>query len=230
MAPARVLRRPGTRRTRLGRGLFLFGLSGLVLLALAAAVLVGSLSAVADAATGFERQRAEIVAMLEPAAASLERAATSAENASTSLSVTSGAAARAATLTAALAESFDGLAALSNFELLGARPFAALEGRFSSVALESRALAGDLTAASAALAANVTNSDAVAGDLRALAAQLDELGAGLGIDGGPGGAAPTGPSLPILGAVLLVAGLLVWLAIPAAICTWLGWRLLRRGR
>ena len=40
-----------------------FGLSGLVLLLAAAALVFGSLAAVDDAATGFERQRAELFAL-----------------------------------------------------------------------------------------------------------------------------------------------------------------------
>ena len=109
------------RRRRLGYGLLAFGLSGLVLLLAAAALVFGSLAAVDDAATGFEEQRAELLAMLGPASSALDGAATSATNASASLTSSAGAAERAATLTTRLASSFEGLAALSTFEILGSR-------------------------------------------------------------------------------------------------------------
>ena len=62
----------GRARRRLGMGLMAFGAAGLVLIAAAGALVLASLSAVDDAATGFEEQRREILAMLGPASAALE--------------------------------------------------------------------------------------------------------------------------------------------------------------
>jgi hypothetical protein len=219
-----MLESPATRR-RAGFGLVAFGLTGLVLILAAGALIFGSLAAVSDAATGFERQRTEIRAMVGPASDVLERAATSASNAGTSLSTTSEAATRAASLTTNLADSFERLAAATTFEILGTRPFAELEGQFNAVASDARTLSRDLTAASSALEANVTDSAAVATDLRALARQLDSLEASLGGDEGAGTSATS--SLPIDAARIVLAGLLVWLAIPAIGSIWLGWRLAR---
>ncbi len=240
--PAGVTRRaaPGTsraeRRRRLGVGLVAFGATGIALVLAAAVLVLGSLSAVDDAATGFERQRAEIVAMLGPASQDLSDAATSATNASGSLTETSAAADRAAVLTTRLAESFDGLASLGSFEVLGARPFGQLSGQFTAVASDARSLSADLTAAAARMRTNVTDSDAVAADLRSLAEQLDRLETSLGgaatSPGGAGGSggigAPgSGTSLPVAAAGLVLLGLLVWFAVPAVVSLWLGWRLLR---
>lgn len=217
-----MTRRP--RRRRLGYGLLAFGLSGLALLLAAAALVFGSLAAVDDAATGFERQRAELLAMLGPASSAIDGAATSASNAGASLTSSATAADQAAVLTTRLASSFDGLAALGSFELFGSRPFAGLAGEFSQVGADARALSTDLASTSAALQTNVADTAAVAADLRTLATQLDELESSLAAsDGGSLGSA----TAALNAARIVLVGLLAWLAVPAVLCTWLGWRLSR---
>jgi hypothetical protein len=130
-------------------------------------ILLESLAVLDDAATGFERQRAEVVALLEPASTALDRAATSASNAGASLAATRDAAAQAAQLTSRLADSYDGLAALGSFDLLGTRPFAVLAGQFAAVATEARTVSADLGVTAASMNTNVTDSAAVAADLHA---------------------------------------------------------------
>lgn len=221
--------RSARRRRRLGTALLAFGLSGIVLLLGATVLVLGSLSVVDDAVTGFERQRAEVVAVLGPAASALTDAATSASNAGASLTETSEAAARAASLSGSLADSFEGLASLGSFEILGARPFGGLSGQFAAVGSEARTLAADLSEAAASLRTNKADSDSVAADLRALAAQLARLDASLSASGGvpsPG----TDAAIPLLVLRVVLLGLLAWLAVPAAASVWLGRRLLRGAR
>ena len=244
LARRRLARR---RRRRLGLGLIWFGISGLVLIGSAAVLVLASLSAVDDAATGFERQRAQILAMLGPASDSLEHAATSAANAGASLTETRDAASSAAQMTARLAESFEGLAALGSFEVFGLRPFSEMSGQFTAVAGDARTLSADLQEAAIAMGTNVADSEAVATDLRALAEQLGTLEASLGAPGaqGPdasgrptasgqpaagGGLPATSTSLPFAAARFVLMGLLVWLAIPALASVWLGWRWSRQDR
>ena len=217
----------GGRRRRLGFGLLAFGISGLVLVVLAAVLVLGSLAAVDTAASGFERQRAELVALIEPAAASLSDAANSASNAGSSLTTASDASRRAADLTTRLATSFEGMSALGAFEIFGSRPFAGVASQFTDVATQSRTLSTELTATADALATNVADSGAVAADLRDLAGRLRQLEASTGASGSAG-TADAGSSLPIGAARLVLLGLLVWLAVPAFVSTWLGWRLARR--
>ena len=134
-----------TTRRRWGWGLVVFGGLGLAIVLSAAALLVGSLSALNAAATGFDRQREEILGMVGPASDALNRAADSADHAGASLQETSASARQGAALAARLAGSFDSLAALGSFEVLGARPFGQVSGSFSDVAAESRSLSNDLT-------------------------------------------------------------------------------------
>jgi len=219
----------GGRRRRLGFGLLAFGISGLVLVLLAAVLVLGSLAAVDTAASGFERQRAELVAMIDPAASALSDVATSAANAGASLTRASDASRRAADLTTRLATSFEGMAGLGSFDVFGARPFAGVASQFSDVAAQSRTLSTDLTATADAVLTNVADSAAVAVGLRGLADRLRRLEASTGVSGsGAPGTTGAGSSLPIGTARLVLLGLLAWLAIPAIVSTWLGWRLARR--
>ncbi len=214
------------RRRRLGISLLAFGAVGLALIVAAGALLLGSLAVLDDVASGFERQRAEVVALLEPAATALERAATSAANAGASLGATRDAAARAAGLTARLAASFESLAGLGAFEIFGARPFGAMAGQFAAVGSEARLVSTDLAAAAAAMGTNVADSEAVASDLHALATRVESLRAGLGSPAG-GDPSTTDGSLQLGAARLVLLGLLAWLAVPALVSLWLGARLAR---
>lgn len=195
-------------------------------------LVLASLSAVDDAATGFERQRAEIVAMLGPATDALDHAGMSASNAGASLAETRDAATSAAALTTRLAQSFEGLASLGSFELFGLRPFSQVSGQFTGVAGEARTLSTELQAAAAAMDTNIADSAAVAADLRALADQLRTLEQSVGgqaspapgASASPGGVPATPSSLPITAAGFVLMGLLLWLAVPAVASIWLGWR------
>jgi hypothetical protein len=212
-------------RRRLGSALVGFGAVGLALL-LALAVIVGlSLDGLGRAATDLAGQRESAIAMLEPAADALDRAATSAANAGASLTSAGGAARRASALTTQLAGAFDGLAQLGAFEILGARPFGALTGEFSSVATEARTLSGDLETTADALDANVTDSTTVAADLRTLADQLDRLRDSVRAGGSPTTDPATAGTLLRI-ALIVILALLAWLAVPAVVAIELGrrWR------
>ncbi len=228
----------GPAGRRLGAALLAFGLAGVVLLGAASALVLGSLNAIDQVATGFDRQRTELVGMLRPASASLRNAAASASNAGASLATTSDAADRAGQLATNLADSFDGLAALGTFEIFGARPFAGLSAEFGAVSGDARLLATDLRTVSESMRTNATDAASVAADLTALATQLESLASSLGSPGtpesgatpAPGTAPPTSTSS--IGAQLgfakaVVVGLLAWLAVPAVASTVVGWRLYR---
>ena len=214
------------RRRRLGFGLIAFGIAGIVLIAAAAALLLGSLAAVDDAATGFERQRAELVSMIEPAATALGSAGDSAAHASDSLTRASDASRRAADLTNRLAGAFDSMAGLGSFQIFGASPFAGFTQQFTDSAAQARTLSVDLTSTADALTTNVDDSQRVAASLHDLADRLRSLVGSLL----PAGAAGASSGLPIGLARLILLGLLIWFAIPAALSLWLGARLIRRHR
>lgn len=214
-------------RRRLGIGLLAFGVAGLFLVLATAAVVLASLGTVNDAASGFERQRAELVAMIDPASAALSDAAGGAEHVGGSLTQASDASRRAADLTDRLASSFESMAGLGSLEIFGTRPFAAAASQFSDVAIQSRALSADLRSTADALTTNLADSQAIAADLRTLATRLDQIEASMGSGAASGGSST---NTPIGLAMLLLIGLLAWFSIPAIASIWLGGRLLRAAR
>lgn len=213
------------RRRNLGLILAVFGLAGLALTAAAATLVVGSLGAIAGVAASLDRQRAELVDLIEPAAAALHRSADSAANASLSLTASAAAAEDAAALTTQLADSMDGMSQAASFQVFGTQPFGAAAASLAQVAASARLLSGDLHTTATTLAANVTDSIGVAADLRDLARQLEAVGNSARGAGGASTLAATATAIDVGRAVLL--GLLAWLAIPALFALWLGVRLWR---
>ena len=213
--------RGAAARRRLGRGLVAFGGIGLALILATGALAIVTIGSIGDAATGLERQRTELVGMLEPAATSIRDAATSATHAGSSLTASAKAAQDGASLTTQLATSMEQLNSLSNLDILGQRPFAGIGSSFGDLAARSRTLSTSLTTTADALDADIADTAAVGRDLNRLADQLDALRASAGA---------TGPSAASTGFALLpivLLALLLWLAVPAAASLWLGMRLLR---
>jgi hypothetical protein len=212
-------------RRRTGRGLLAFGLVGLVLLALAGALVLGSLGALGTTAADLEAQRARLISMLGPAEEALDGAADTATNAGASLSASGDAARDAADLVTQLAQAMDGMASAAQVEVLGVRPFGALADDLTGVATRSRTLATDLVTTATALDTNVSDTGNAAADLRALAVELRVLRAEFEAGTTAGAANSMEGTLTL--ARIVIVGLLLWLAVPAVIATWLGWRWLR---
>jgi hypothetical protein len=211
------------RRRRLGLVLAAFGLAGLVLIAAAATLVLGSLGAIAGVAASLDRQRADLVDLIDPAAAALNRSADSAANASASLTSSAAAAEDAATLTSQLADSMAAMSQAASFQVFGAQPFGAAAASLAQVAGSSRTLSGDLHATATSIASNVADSAGVAADLRDLARQLTAIG----VSAKAAGSASTLSASALDFGRLVLLGLLAWLAIPALIALWLGIQLSR---
>jgi hypothetical protein len=211
------------RRRQVGLGLIAFGLAGILLIVLAAALVIGSLGAAAGLASSLEQQRSDLVDLLEPAAAALGQSATTAGNASASLTATAAAAGDAADLTEQLATSMDALSQAASVQVFGTRPFGAAASSLGDVAARSRQLSVDLRTTQTSISGNVTDSAAVAAELRTLASQLEELRKRATETEG---SAFVGQGMLDLTRVILL-GLLAWLAVPAVAALWLGSRLRR---
>lgn len=216
-------------RRRAGRFLVAFGGIGLVLLAATAILVAVTLAGIGDAATGLERQRAQLVAMIKPTSAALRDAAAASQHAGASLA-SSGAAARdGATLTSQLGDAMEQLNALSTLDILGTRPFGSIGSSFGDLANRARTLSKSLGQTADSLAADVADSATVSSDLGRLADQLDQLESG--IDGpGTGSAGSISASGGFEALRLLLLALLAWLAVPAFASLWLGLRLAREPR
>ena len=224
LAPATV-----QARRRAGRGSLAFGVAGLVLLVLAGWLVLGTLGALGSAAAELDTQRARLIEMLPPTERALDQAADAASNAGTSLEASARATRNGANLVGQLAQAMDAMSAAAELDVLGVRPFGGLADELANVATRSRSLAADLDSTATALDTNVTDSRAAADDIRALADELATLRTRLASDAAHAGrasaserAASTEAAINLARLVLL--GLLAWLAVPASIATWLGWR------
>ena len=71
---------------------------------------------------------------------------------------------------------------------------------------------------------NITDSAAVAADLRTLSDQLAELESSLGANPDVTPANAANATLPVDIARIVLIGLLAWLAVPAIVAIWVGWR------
>jgi hypothetical protein len=164
--------------------------------------------------------------MLAPAEDALEGSAETATNAGASLTASGAAARDAADLVTQLAQAMDGMSSAAQVEVLGARPFGALADDLAGVATRSRTLATDLVTTATALETNVGDTTNAAADLRGLALELRVLRAEFEADAGSG-TADTSMTGTLTLARFVIIGLLLWLAVPAVIATWLGWRWVR---
>ena len=205
-------------RRRAGRALLAFGLSGLVLMTAGALLALGSLRPAAPTAV----QRTPVVALIPPAEHVLRDSAETATNAATSLEASAAAARNGANLVAQLAQAMDDMSSAARVEVLGVKPFAGLADSLANVAGRSRTLATDLSTTAAALDANVADSRTAAHDLEILADELVIVGKALEASALPSEDRSIDASLTVARAVLI--GLLLWLAVPALLATWLGWR------
>jgi hypothetical protein len=198
-----------TTSQRRGTALMAFGVVGLLLLAACLAAVVMSVVPLVNGAAALEEQRSGAVALIGPAADALEATATTAEHAGASLGTSVAAARDAASVTGQLADALQGLAAFSS--------------AFGDTASRSRTLSEDLSSTANALAQNQLDSAATAAQLRTLADRLHELGETLGTAASPPPNALAGVAVPLaLGLVIL---LLLWLAVIAGACVWLGRRM-----
>jgi hypothetical protein len=223
-----VIRSAVTRdRRRFGGALLGFGLAGLIVLAGTAAVIVGTLGPIEAAANDVDRQRVELVELLDSASDALRQAADGAGNAGASLTQSATAARDGAALAARMAEAFDGLTVISDLDVFGTRPFAELGASFAEVATRARSLTDNLASTADALETNEADARRSAGDLRDLADRLGELQATLATDPAEPETAAAFGAIALVRIVLL--GLIAWLLVPAIVATALGWRWLRAG-
>ena len=209
---SRVAMLPAGSR-RLGSLLVVFGVVGLLLLGACLVAVTASVAPLLRGASALEEQRAAALELIGPAADSLETTADSAEHAGTSLGQSVSAAREAAGVTGQLADALQGLAAFSS--------------AFADTATRSRNLSDDLSHTADALAQNQTDSATASSQLRALADRLRQLSERLGRADRPPTDSLAGIAIPL--AVGLVTLLLLWLAMIAAACIWLGRRMRRVG-
>jgi hypothetical protein len=203
-------RDPVTRR-RAGFLLTLFGAVGLLLFGVAA-LLVANPVDENEGPLGLEGQRRRLVAMIDASSAAIAEASTAAGNVDGSLASTAAAARSAGLFMSQLATTMQSLSASLRVSILGSQPFAGAADDFDRTAAQAATVAADLERAAGSV-------ELAAGDIADLSADLAELRTELGairdtVD----------DRIESTAWRLVLAAMLAWLAIPAAVSLALGLR------
>jgi hypothetical protein len=194
--------------------LALFGAAGLLLLGAAAWLLLGS--STDDGPFGIERQRRQLVALLDASSTALVDAQSAVRNADVSLGATAQAAGSAGTFMTELGSTLRNAGASLRITVFGSQPFALVADDFERVAAQADAVATDLGSASSSVEVAADDLGTLAADLREMGSEITRIRGDLGdpID---------------LGAWrLLVLAVLLWLAVPAVVSLAIGLRWMRR--
>ena len=198
-------------------GLVAFGAVGLLL----AAVLLVGLVRLAGAANALADEQAAIAELMNAGRATAVDGRSAAERAQAGVISTADAADQAAGFTTDLAAALRETASSLRVELFGNQPFAAAADRVDHAADQADQAAAGLTAAADQARQGAAQLGAVTADLDRIATSMAGIGIGLSSRGGIDAGA-----IGILEAALI--GLVVWLAVPAGACLWLGVMLWRR--
>lgn len=213
---------PLTRRGRraLGAGLLAYGIAGLVVLAVAAVVIGGTVDQLGAAGNRVDEQRQALVETLRSTSATMRNASTGVGNVGQSLAAARTSADHAAGLARSLGGTLHDLSAAMHLDVFGTQPLAGLAGGFDNAAAQSDQLATDLADVTTALGQNATDLETSRQDLAALGGRIDVLVASVETASFGAGQEP-------LIVELVFLGLLVWLALPAAASLAIGVALLR---
>jgi len=212
----------GVSRARLGTALLVFGLVGMVLAAVIAAGLVSGAIAARNLSDRLETDQARLVEMLGRVNTTVDHLATSTDNAGQTLRTTQAVVEAVGSVTSGLGSTASRLSSALDVSFLGQRPFAGAAESLGSVSSQLDTLGTQVTTLAANIETNADDLDQVAlqvrqmrQDLTAITTRIQEFDR-------------TGEVVSLIVGGILLGGLLVaWIAIGAAFCAWVGWRLRR---
>jgi DNA anti-recombination protein RmuC len=214
----------GLNRGRLGTGMVVFGLAGVVMAGIVAVALILGAVAARDLDTRLEADQARIAASLTRLSVTMESLATTTTNAGATLATSSEAMADARDVLDAAAGSTVALAEALDISILGSQPFAQASERLQSLALSISTFQGKAEALAVNLHENAADAEVMTGQIRQLKDQVNELASRIaGFD-------RIGEIVNlVLGGIVLAGLLTAWIAVAAAFCAWVGWKLRRIG-
>jgi hypothetical protein len=208
------------RRRYVGLGLLAYGLAGLLLLAVAGAVIGGTIQQLSVAGGTVGEQRDALLDTLRATSVTMRNASSGVGNVGESLTAAHTSAVHAGVLARSMGNTLRGLSAAMNVQIFGTQPLAGLTSGFDNAAGQSEELATDLDAVGTALAQNTTDLETSRKDLAALSERVDLLVSAIE-------ATPFGVGQEPFIAELVFVALLIWLAVPAVASIALGVALLR---
>ncbi len=211
-------------RRRLGTGLLVFGVVGVVLAGLIALALLGGAIAARSLDERLVADQDRIAASLTRLTLTMDTLALSTDHAGATLVTSRDAVTHASDLLGELSSASDELATALDVDILGTRPFASAAARIRDVATRTTTLQKDTAGLALNLDSNASDVAIMSAEIRALKTQTQtaELaGAVAGFD-------RIDQIVGLLIGGIVLGGLLTaWVAMAAGACAWAGWRLRR---
>jgi hypothetical protein len=210
----------GINPRRLGASLMVFGLIGVLLAGALAVGLIGGALAARDLDERLQEDQARVVTTLNLVTITLESVATTMDNASSTLGTSGQTITHAAEVLGNVANVTGELANALNIEIFGLRPLEVPAQLFADLDNQIRTFYEDFDSLAQNFDTNATDTTALAEQFRQMSTYVDEFAVRIAsfdrtreIVG------------LIVGGILLVGLLDAWLAVAAAACMWVGWRL-----
>ena len=212
----------GIERRRLGTGMLVFGLVGLLIAAVVAVALIGGAFAARNLDDRLEADQARIAAALGRVSRSMTSLATTTDHAADTLATTSATLTDAGAVLDSASEASRSLSSSLNISILGSQPFAGASARLATLAdtIDSFKGRADLLAANVDL--NASDTAAMSEDIRSLQTEMDDLATRVAEFDQVGDIVDL-----VLGGIVLCGLLTAWVATLAAFLAWAGWRLRR---
>jgi hypothetical protein len=210
----------GVDRRRLGTGMLVFGLAGMVVAGIVAIALVVGAVAARDLDDRLQADQARIAGSLTRLSVTMESLALTTQNASTTLETSSTTVAEAQTVLRATADTLVAMSDALDVDILGRRPFETASAKLADLALTVNGFQGKAQTLALNLHQNAADADVMAGQIRQLKDDVTDLAARVTSFQRIGDLATL-----LLGGIVLGALLTGWVALGAAFCAWAGWRL-----
>jgi hypothetical protein len=209
---------------RMGTGLLVFGVVGMIVAGIVAVGLAAGAISARNLDERVAADQARLVTTLERVDATMARTVTTIGNAGTTLTTTSETIGSAGDVLGRVADTSDELSQSLDVSILGSRPLQGAATRFGQLAVDARAFQDKADALATNLGVN-------AGDTAALADSIEDLRTELAtLQSRVSSFEVTGQLVSYLvGGILLLSLLTAWLAVAGAGCAWFGYRLRRLG-
>ncbi len=212
----------GIERRRLGTGMLVFGLVGLVIAAVLGIGLVGGAIAARDLDARLQADQARIADSLHQVSDSMTSLAATTQHAGDTLQTSSGTIGEAKDVLASAATTAKSLSDSLNVSILGSQPFARASANLADLSQTLTSFEGRADELAASLDQNASDASDMAVKVRTMQGQVDELATRVE------GFNRIGDIVNlVLGGIILAALLTAWVAVGAAFCAWAGWRLRR---
>jgi hypothetical protein len=212
----------GIDTRRLGTGMLVFGLVGLVIAAVLGVGLIGGAIAARNLDDRLTADQARIAQSLRNVSASMDSLAVTTEHAGTTLQTSSATLAQAKTVLDSSAATAESLSEALNVSILGSQPFAGSSQRLAELSRTLTDFEGKASELAANLDQNASDATGMADKVRAMKTEVDDLATRVE------DFTQTGEIVNlVLGAIVLGGLLTAWVGVGAAFIAWAGWRLRR---